>query len=365
MAEPFDPHSKNYYRLWFEKRQVPVESEHESFLRARKIDLLVRCDAAALGRLQDSCFAHFRQVNSVEFKGVHDPLTLADFKRIQMRSWGVGLWHKPHASENEATESLSDDERELEWSKAAESLLPSQSTITIVCVTRPDKVLDELAHELRIQPTAQRGVYFCDSLLPTWIIHPSELALIPVNYPLLSLARGKTLGDFIELCLQAGMFEELQFTLDVGLVNDPDPLWRKLVEVRRMQVKVQEETWEYINEFLRLTPEAFEKLPVFRDAIQDAIEHAEEEGIDIGKLEGIDIGEARGKLVAQRQTLLRLLTKRFPETLEQTEKFTAYFNQISDFDALVDLIDHLLIAPTLAAFEETLKPLLPKDEEQK
>ena len=133
-----------------------------------------------------------------------------------------------------------------------------------------------------------------------------------------------------------------------------------------MQVKVKEETWEYINEFLRLTPEAFEKLPVFRDAIQDAIEHAEDEGIDIGKQEGIDIGEvrgeARGKLVAQRQTLLRLLAKRFPETLEQTEKFTAYFEQISDFDALVDLIDDLLIAPTLAAFEEALKPLLPTDE---
>ena len=136
-----------------------------------------------------------------------------------------------------------------------------------------------------------------------------------------------------------------------------------------MQVKMQEETWEYINEFLRLTPEAFEKLPVFRDAI----EHAEDEGIDIGKQEGIDIGKkegkkegiAEGKLLSQRQTLLRLLAKRFPETLEQTEQFTAYFDQISDFDALIDLIDDLLIAPTLAAFEEALKPLLPKDEAQK
>ena len=39
-----------------------------------------------------------------------------------------------------------------------------------------------------------------------------------------------------------------------------------------------------------------------------------------------------------------------------------YFEQISDFDALVDLIDQLLIAPTLTAFEEALKPLLPIDE---
>ena len=81
-----------------------------------------------------------------------------------------------------------------------------------------------------------------------------------------------------------------------------------------------------------------------------------------GKKEGIEEGIDIGRLLSQRQTLLRLLAKRFPETLEQTEQFTAYFEQISDFDALVDLIDHLLIAPTLAAFEEALKPLLPTDE---
>ena len=84
-----------------------------------------------------------------------------------------------------------------------------------------------------------------------------------------------------------------------------------------------------------------------------------------GKKEGIEAGIDIGKLLSQRQTLLRLLAKRFPETLEQTEQFTAYFDQISDFEALIDLIDHLLIAPTLAAFEEALKPLLPKDEAQK
>ena len=129
-----------------------------------------------------------------------------------------------------------------------------------------------------------------------------------------------------------------------------------------MQVKVQEETWEYINEFLRLTPEAFEKLPVFRDAIQDAIEHAEDEGIDIGKLEGKKEGIEEGKLLSQRQTLLRLLAKRFPDALEQNKKFAAYFEQISDFEILVELIDHLLLVPTLAVFEEHVKPLLPADE---
>ena len=69
-------------------------------------------------------------------------------------------------------------------------------------------------------------------------------------------------------------------------------------------------------------------------------------------------------LSAQRQTLSRLLAKRFPVEREESKTFAAYFAQISDFDALVDLIDHLLIAPTLTAFEEALKPLLPKDEAQ-
>ena len=109
------------------------------------------------------------------------------------------------------------------------------------------------------------------------------------------------------------------------------------------------------------------------EAILKEEDEIRKEGIGIGKLEGkkegieegIEKGIEKGKLLSQRQTILRLLAKRFPETLEQTEQFTAYFDQISDFDALVDLIDDLLIAPTLTAFEEALKPLLPKDEEQK
>ncbi len=284
MSEPFDPHSKSYYRHWFEKRQVPVETEYESFLRARKIDLLVRCDEAARQRLQETAFAHFRQVNCLEFKGIHDPLTLADFKRIQMRSWGVGLWHKQNKSESEsgAPDSATSDELESEWGKEAERLLPSQSTITIVCVIRPDKLLDVLNQELRIQPSERSGVYFCDSLIPTWIIHPAELAVTPANFALLPLARGKTLTDFIEICLREGRLDELQFSLEVGLMNDPDPLWRKLVEVRQMHIKVQEETWEYIDEFLRITPEAFEKLPTFREAI----DQAGDEGMKLGKDEG-------------------------------------------------------------------------------
>ena len=80
-----------------------------------------------------------------------------------------------------------------------------------------------------------------------------------------------------------------------------------------------------------------------------------------GKEEGIEQGIEKGKIIAQRQTLSHLLAKRFPDTLEESKKFAAYFAQISDFDALVELIDHLLLVPTVAAFEEQLKTFLPKD----
>lgn len=96
--------------------------------------------------------------------------------------------------------------------------------------------------------------------------------------------------------------------------------------------------------------------------LKEGMQIGETRGVQIGEARGVQIGEARGKLVAQRQTLLRLLTKRFPDTLEQTEQFTAYFDQIANFDDLVQLIDDLLLAPTLGAFEEQLQPFLPTSE---
>ncbi|MBV7335878.1 hypothetical protein KFU94_48085 [Chloroflexi bacterium TSY] len=41
------------------------------------------------------------------------------------------------------------------------------------------------------------------------------------NYPLLPLARGAKLEQFIELCMQQGLVEYLRLTLDIGLVTDP------------------------------------------------------------------------------------------------------------------------------------------------
>ena len=94
---------------------------------------------------------------------------------------------------------------------------------------------------------------------------------------------------------------------------------------------------------------------------QEWIEEGKKEGIDIGKKEGIE----QGKLIAQRQTLLQLLQFRFPSTVEESERYITYLAQIHDINSLTQLVNQLLIAPTLAEFEQKLISYLPKDEEQK
>lgn len=91
-----------------------------------------------------------------------------------------------------------------------------------------------------------------------------------------------------------------------------------------------------------------------------------EKGIDIGKKEGIDIGVEKGKLIAQRQTILQLLHYRFPlSTEEESKKYATYLAQIDNLDILIQLVNHLLTASTLAEFEEKLRVYLPKNEVQK
>jgi hypothetical protein len=88
MREPFDDVTKSFFRRLFESWHIAVESERVVFFRGRAIDLVVHCTEADLERLQDTVFDHFRQFNSLEFKGVHDLLTLVDLNRIIMRVWG-------------------------------------------------------------------------------------------------------------------------------------------------------------------------------------------------------------------------------------------------------------------------------------
>lgn len=88
-----------------------------------------------------------------------------------------------------------------------------------------------------------------------------------------------------------------------------------------------------------------------------------EKGIEKGIEQGIEQGIEKGKLLAQRGNLQRLLPHRFPLTSEQQELFTHKFARIGNADQLAQLVDQLLTAPTLAAFEQAVLACLPPAEQ--
>ncbi|MEZ4868074.1 MAG: hypothetical protein R3C14_42490 [Caldilineaceae bacterium] len=310
MAQPFDDTAKVYYSHFFERQGMRAVSQVEVFSRSRAIDLVVECTEVDQAKLQQTTFEHLRRLNALEFKGYHDPLTPVDLNRIKMRAWGLG------AIDDADWASKTDVARETILLTAQEiAEIPSQRTVTIICVIRPMKILDSLQHEFHFIRTNEQGVY-CNNgrEIPIWIIHPTELELKPKNYPLLPLARGTKLEQFIELCLQQGLLEYLQLTLDIGLVTDPDVIWRKILEVYGMELTIHEETWPYIDEFFRKVPEAMQKVPTFQEALE-ASEH-------------------RGAVHNQQQTLLLVLRHRFgvvPNRLSQLIEATYDLGQLAQW----------------------------------
>ena len=83
-----------------------------------------------------------------------------------------------------------------------------------------------------------------------------------------------------------------------------------------------------------------------------------QEGYDLGQQKGIEKGIEKG-IIAQRQTLLRLLQWRFSPSTEEQAHYAAQLERIDQLDHLIQLVDQLLAQPTLAAFTEALQAYLP------
>ncbi len=135
-----------------------------------------------------------------------------------MRAWGMGVKKSPTKSDEESSDEESSDLTDEEEESTDE---PPQLAhkMTVICVTRPDKILNQLSKEYRFIKK-ETGIYLSDDILGRWIIHPSELDLVEKNYPLLPLARGKKLEQFIALCLDEGLNDYLQLIVDIGLATD-------------------------------------------------------------------------------------------------------------------------------------------------
>lgn len=87
-----------------------------------------------------------------------------------------------------------------------------------------------------------------------------------------------------------------------------------------------------------------------------------QEGYDLGQQKGIEKGIEKG-IIAQRQTLLRLLQWRFSPSVEEQAHYAAQLERIDQLNHLIQLVDQLLAQPTLATFAEVLRVYLPASDQ--
>ena len=309
--EPFDDTTKTIYSTLFKRWGLDVETERAIFARSRSIDLVIQCHESEGDKLQHTVFSYFRQLNALELKGPNDPLTIKDYNRIMMRAWGLGaVEFKPEQEQH--------------------SRLPKQRTLTVVCVNRPQKILDIKQDLLGFKPTEQQGIYLSAGYLNQWLIYPSELELTEKNYPLLVLAKGEKLKQFIDVCIKDNLHDYLDLTLRMGTINDPRTAWQEILKVKEMsQVNtIDEETWSTIDQFFKETPEGFSKVKSFQERLmeqwRDGKKVGRDEGRDEGREEGREEGLEKGELKKARSTLVHLLCKKFgglpEEIIERIEK---------------------------------------------
>jgi len=327
--EPFDETAKAFFYHLFKNWGIEVETEKEVFSRSRKIDLVVTCTDTDRTHLQNTVFAHFRQLNAVELKGIHDPLTVANYFRIMMRVWALG--DQTHQEQKLAKASTDDDQESSE-----PYLLANQLTVTIICVTRPDSILRPLKEQYRFVQTEEPGIYYCDEVLEKWIIYPSELELIQKNYPLLSLAQGKKLEQFIALCLREGLNDYLQLIIDIGLATDPSVILQKILENSNMKPQIREETWPVIDKFFQDMPEALWKLPTFKNALTSFQQDARREGLQ------------QGELVGEQRLLIRQLYRKFPQV---PQGIIRHIQTTVDHDKLDNWLDQIISAADLSEID--------------
>jgi hypothetical protein len=353
ISESFDNSAKAFYRQLFKDWGMTVETERVVFSRERTIDLVVTCTNSDQQRLQTTVFAHLKRFNAIELKGINDPLTEMDYNRIMMRAWGLGALKEKSESnsakdidiaeeavelELNSTENIdNDDTLDKETDENQLNRRLSQRTVTIVCVTKPVKILHQLKNEYQFVKTDEDGIYHCQERLSQWIICPSELALVPKNYPLLPLAKGKKLEQFISLCFQQGLFDYLRLIMDIGRYTDPDVILQKILEVQNMEPQISDRTWAYVDQVFRKTPEIMWKIPVLRDALVESQEIAEQRAVQRGVQQGVQQGV--------QKTLIRQLRRKFtsiPDSVVQKIEAT------SDIEQLDIWFDQVIAANSLA-----------------
>jgi hypothetical protein len=151
---------------------------------------------------------------------------------------------------------------------------------------------------------------------------------VPKNYPLLPLAKGKKLEQFIDVCLKEGLFDYLGLVMHVGVKVDPRTLWQKMKEVRNMSVKIRPETLGYIDDLFRDAPDFFDDVPFIQEKMaereQQAVQQAEQR--------------------AKQQMLITLLGQKFAFV---PDVVVAQIESTTNEEQLDDWLKQVLFANTL------------------
>ena len=169
------------------------------------------------------------------------------------------------------------------------------------------------------------------------------------TYPLLPLARGDKLEQFILLCIRDGLHDYLQLIVDVGLTTDPELIWHKILEVQQMKYQIREETWPIIDQFFQEMPEAIGKLPTFQEALALTQRQSTQQGMQ----QGMQQGRQLGALSNEHRLVLRQLRRKFshiPTGLAQ------YIEATSDIEQLDNWLDQIVLANELADIDFFNRP---------
>lgn len=251
-------------------------------------------------------FRFFRRVNSLELKSPEDPLTAKNYMLIISRIYAL-----------------------LYKQEEAEDRLPSNSTLTIVCSVRPDKILDDMKEEFGFSPTEEPGVYLSNEPgIETRLIVATELDVIEKNYPLLILAKGEKLLEFFEEIVRKDLTEYIEIMFQVGVSIDLETLTKGVMKMAGRYSELPDSLKQTLNQWFEDYPQHIQEMSSIRRVL-------EEREIDAKLEERID---------AKQEDLSLLLESKFGSL---SETLISQLSAVGDVDKLNRLYRQALDARTL------------------
>ncbi len=301
MRRDYDSAYKAFYERLFQGWQIPVETQVEVGRRAKTIDVVIKCETEEHRlRLTGTAFAFVRRINSLELKSPEDALDVSNYMLILSRAYGL-LAKQPTEAEQ----------------------LPTNATLTILTSVRPTKILDDLQPELGFFPTSEPGVYLCNNQpIETRIIVATELEVIEKNFPLLILAKGQKLKEFLEEIIKRGLTEYLEVLFQVGV--DPDTLIEGVREMAKRGTQFQINLERAVTALLEVSPESAWRIDPLRELLEEGERNARE-------------ATEKALIQAKREDLSLLLESRFGQLPEAIVSKLEALRDVAELDRLYRL----------------------------